>query len=81
MFGLSILISSILSIATPAAILSSYGLSAGLAVRALLGLGASGTFPAAFYFYPEVCACDIYHLLCIIYECLGVIVLSTICID
>lgn len=54
MFGLSILASSVLSIITPAAILSSYGLTAGLAVRALLGLGASGTFPSAFYFYPEV---------------------------
>jgi ACS family sodium-dependent inorganic phosphate cotransporter-like MFS transporter 5 len=53
MFAISILTSSLLSIATPAAILSKYGLTAGLAVRALLGLGASGTFPSAFYFYPE----------------------------
>lgn len=52
MFGLSILASSVLSLVTPVAILN-YGLAAGLAVRALLGLGASATFPSAFYFYPE----------------------------
>lgn len=52
MFGLSILMSSVLSVITPYAILGS-GLPAALAVRALLGLGASATFPSAFYFYPE----------------------------
>jgi sugar phosphate permease len=49
LFGVSLLITSMLSIVFPAAIKYSYGL--GVILRVLIGLAASATFPSCYYFY------------------------------